>query len=159
MSSSATASDTAARGPRLVLWGAGIALAVLAVVAVVLGTRPAPRLDPSTPEGAVQVYAEAVFEGDRAGARAVLHPDVVDACADVPRPIPGSSATRLAILDTAIDGDDARVEVRITESFRNGPFGGGESAYEDVFGLERVDGEWRIRYGPWQFVECPEVRP
>ena len=49
------------------------ALVVLSVV-LVLSRGQAPALDPSTPEGTVQRYTQALLAGDDAGASALLDP-------------------------------------------------------------------------------------
>lgn len=145
------------KAPHRVLWVVGVALAVLVVVAIVAGTRPATQLDPATPEGTVQAYAQAAIDDDREAARALLHPDVLAECPQAPQWYSRPGSIRLAILDTEITGDRARVDVKVTETYGNGPFGGGESSWDDVFNLETDGGEWRVRTAPWPFLDCPGV--
>ena len=52
----------------------GAAVLIVALVAVALVREPA-QLDPNTPEGTVQVYLQAISDGDYEGAFAVLDPD------------------------------------------------------------------------------------
>jgi hypothetical protein len=154
-------SDTAeldTKGPRMVLWATGIALGLLALVAVILGTRPGPTLDPATPEGTVQAYARAVIDGDEEAAWALLDPETQERCEDQlfwDR----EARIRVAIGETTITGDRARVEVTVTQSYGQGPFDGGQWSNTESFRLRSVDGSWRVRSGPYQFVSCPEVRP
>ncbi|MFO7548805.1 MAG: hypothetical protein R6X29_08080 [Acidimicrobiia bacterium] len=144
------------KGPRMVLWGTGIALGLLAVVALVLGTRPGPTLDPATPEGTVQIYAQAVIDGDEETARSLLDPETLERCED--RLFwDGEVRMRVAIGDSTITGDEARVVVTVTQSYGEGPFDGGQWSNTESFRLRMVDGSWRVRSGPYQLVPCSEV--
>ena len=52
----------------------GAAVLIVSLVAVALVREPA-QLDPNTPEGTVQVYLQALSDGDYEGAFAVLDPE------------------------------------------------------------------------------------
>ena len=57
----------------------GAAVLIVSLVAVALVREPA-QLDPNTPEGTVQVYLQALSDGDYEGAFAVLDPEFYEGC-------------------------------------------------------------------------------
>lgn len=137
-----------------VLIGVGVIAAVGVVVA--LGTR-APSYPADSAEHAVQQYISAVADRDATKAIGSLSPEVVARCESIPREAitnRGRSSLRATLLDvTARDGVTV-VRVRITESYGDAPFGGGESNMEQSFDLARGADGWRFVEAPWPLY-CP----
>ncbi|WP_353826298.1 hypothetical protein [Agromyces sp. SYSU T0242] len=146
--------DDARSGPDRTLLAILVALVVLVIAALlIVFTRGAPELlDPETPEGVVQRYAEAVLEGDEAAATALLTDEVADDCVRMPRT--GDDGVRVTLVGTTDRGETADVEVRIVTTYADGPFGASEYEERGTFDLVRVDGDWRIETAPWPLAVC-----
>ncbi|GAA2033671.1 hypothetical protein GCM10009819_17200 [Agromyces tropicus] len=129
-------------------------LGLLVVVAlVVVFTRGEPEpLDAATPEGVVQRYAAAVIDGDESAAMDLLDPEVVDSC--VRLPASSAEGVRVTLVDTTLRDDTADVDVLVTTTYGDGPFGASEYDERGVFDLVLVDGDWRIESAPWQLTIC-----
>lgn len=145
-----------ARSPRtlIVILGVIAALVILALTVVFTRGEPA-RLDESTPAGVVQRYSAAVIAGDESAAAEYLTDGVRAECSRFEQFGRGDLA--VSLVSTKERDDSADVTVSIASSTGNGPFGAAESGYEDVFGLVRVDGAWRIESAPWQLAVCPNA--
>lgn len=126
------------------------AVALLAILAgVFTATRDQPDLDPSKPDGVVQLYALALIRGDDDGAVSYLDPSL--GCS---APLPGVQRplrAGLTVADTRIDGDKAIVVADITESQ-----GGMLETWEhrEEFELRMRDGEWMLTGHPWPVYGC-----
>jgi hypothetical protein len=59
------------------------------------------------------------------------------------------SVGRVVITDTRIDGDTARVEVDITVSYGDDPFGGGSYDRDETITMQRVGDVWLISRPAW----------
>jgi len=139
-------------------------LVAVALAVVIFRGQPEP-LPESTPAGVVQRYAAAVLDGDEAAARrystdgrhgtakpdSTVQPD--GPCTQVQRPAAG--ALRVTLVSTVEHADTAQVHVVLATANGSGPFGHSEYETEDVFGLERVNGNWLVATAPWQFTICP----
>jgi hypothetical protein len=134
--------------------GAVVLLAVLA--GVVVANRAAPALDPGTPEGVVQKYLKAVFDGDYPVAAGLLAPssgcDVSDvAAAYVPE------SAQIVLDNTAVDGDHAVVTVDVTEGSGESPFGSTGYSHKERITVQRDSGHsgvWKITGSPWLLTPC-----
>lgn len=133
-------------------------IGVFIVVAAVLATRPAPDLDPTTPEGVVQTYSRAMLSGDVAAGRALTTPALQSRCPTPPL-APPEPGTSLDLVGTSISGDRAVVRVQIIHRGGNSPFDLNEYRTEDAFELLRIDGAWRVNQAPWEIDPCLEARP
>ena len=149
------------RRSRIVLATIGGFVVALVAIAVVLAVQPPPEFDPATPEGAVQGYVRAVLDEDAGLAFSYLTDDVQRNCrAGELRNVTPDSA-RVVIAHTEITGDTAQVEVRITETYDEGPFtegplGGGRDTFDETLFLELDDGRWLIAERPWPIhTYCP----
>lgn len=141
------------RDTRILLWS-GVAVGVLVVVAVVLTFVDRPRLDPSTPEGVVQRYLQAVVEGRRSLARSYLSDRLQDECdSGFPRYV-SRDAYRIEWIDTVVDGSEAWVDVLVAEE----DLGILDSYYEfnAAFALEESADGWRITDQEWPWYGCSE---
>ena len=134
----------------------GVGLITAAGVAVALGTR-APSYPADSAEHAVQQYIGAVADRDATTAIALLSSEVVARCESLPREAitnRGRSSLRATLLDITPRDGVTVVRVRITESYGDAPFGGGESNMEQTFELTRGGAGWRFVEAPWPLY-CP----
>jgi hypothetical protein len=134
----------------IILLAAIGAVVVASLLAVFLRGEPAP-LDPSTPEGVVQTYTNAVIDGDLDTAQELLVPEIADDCLRVPG---GTDDYRVTLLESDENGDSARVRVLIVTTYDSGGLGGDSYESEDVFLLSRIGGDWLLETVPWQFAVC-----
>lgn len=140
---------------RIVGWVAVGIVALLVGVGLVVGTlQDVPAGDPGTPEGTVQVYAQAVIDGRWVEARDLLASDIRADCgvADfrnswVAQPL----SVRLEEVRTTDTG--AEVEVQLRALAGPDPFGTDYLSTE-VFDLVQEDGQWRLTGSPWPVYEC-----
>lgn len=126
-------------------------IVVVAAVAIVVAVRPAPELDPTSPEGAVQSYLKAFLDDDMEEAVTWLAPAL--SCEPNDLFWAGyDESVRVALIDVTVNGDSARVTTEMA-------FGGGgpfsdEYSEEHTFRLERVDDRWLISSPPWPVFGC-----
>lgn len=135
-----------------------IVAAVVAIVAIVVAALTASWTvsdrDPASPEGVVQTYLTAVFDGRTADAAALLDP-TGDCTADNLDTAYVQRSARVDLVETTLSGDTAQVKVRV-EFSNDDPFGG--SYGEDhTYRLLRVEGVWRITGVPWPLYGCGPV--
>lgn len=137
----------------LAIVAGGIALAVIAGIAVTVVAGGERRYAEGTPERTVQDYLRAVNDHDATAALAFLSPAATAQCADLPRDSitnRGSSSIRATLDRTTLRDTTAEVRVRITESYgSSGPFGNGESTMTQTFTLVQAQGQWRFSDAPW----------
>lgn len=131
--------------------GIGLLIAVLVIVAIV---RDPVELDPSTPEGVVQEYLQAIGDNDFDRALETLHPDEFTDCvsADISRHAPNEPFTASLDSDSETprtDGQVAVVSVRLRIG-TDGMFGSSYETFEN-FELVFADGAWRITGEPWPY--------
>jgi len=125
------------------------ALVVVALVAAGL-LRETPDLDPSTPEGTIQAYLQAVFAGDQTRAAEYTEGEC-DPNLGPAVPIEGISAALVRV-----DGDDNQTTVVVKLSQPSPDPIGGLSEWEEWFNLINHDGSWVIQQPAWPYygVEC-----
>ena len=126
---------------------------VIALIAVFARGGAAP-LDPTTPEGVVQRYSQAVVDGDTKTALTYVVPEVADACVD--RYV-GDEDTRITVLETTERDDTAHVRVLIVTVYGTGPFGADEYEAESSFDLVKVGGDWLVEVSPWRLAVCDDM--
>lgn len=133
-------------------------VAVLVIVAVVVVfTRGAPQpLEAGTPQRAVQDYATAVVDGDREAALEMLAPTWKEDCENLGYG-PTTTDVRITLVDTTVHERTATVTVIVATGGNSGPFGGSGYEHEDVFQLEKSDGDWLIASTPWELAICAEM--
>lgn len=135
--------------PAIVLAIVAALVVLLAVVAAVVSQgRDRPTPDPGTPDGVVQLYVIALFDGDVAGAVEYLDPEL--GCADPLPEVYLADSARLSVTETETNGDTATVELRVEE-------GGGLDgmwSHDQSFQLRRDEGTWLITGEPWPIYEC-----
>ncbi len=133
-------------------WVAGGAFAlIVGLVAVALIRKPV-ELDPTTPEGTVQAYLQAVADKDFSTAISMIdaesHPDCKPAdLAYVSR----DQHFTATVGETTISGGIAYVPVTITMGASPGPFDPGRSGYDQQFTLRKTDGGWLITGDAWPY--------
>ncbi len=142
----------------LLAGGIGILVVVLVVVALV---REPVQLDPSSPEGTVQEYLQAISDEDYERAFELLRPEVFEGCvpSDLSRYAPSEPFTASLESEGGEPGageDQAIVNVRMRFG-TDGMFGSGWEAWES-FELVNEEGFWWITGEPWpHFVwECEQ---
>jgi len=126
----------------------GTLVGVLLLVALLNGLgREVSNLDPSTPEGTVQGYLQALLADDRDSADSFLVADTEDPCLHDEVDWVVDDA-RIALGAVDVDGPRATVEV-VTTEVSEGALGG--SRYDSSFDLVLVDGDWRIEAADWPY--------
>ena len=125
-------------------------LVAIALVVVLVRSTVRESLDPSTPEGVVQRYAQAVIDGDDEAATEYLT-GRSDDCDYYDR---GSTNLRLTFESTKINGDEAVVLVSISSSYGGDPFSNYEYSYDDEFRLVKAGESWLIETAPYEFLSC-----
>jgi hypothetical protein len=134
--------------------GAVVLLAVLA--GVVVANRATPELDRTTPEGVVQLYLQATFDGNYPVAVGLLSPsmgcDISEVSASAPQP------AQIVLDDTVVNGDNAVLTVDVTEGAGNDPFGASGYSHKDRITLLREGGVWKITESPWLLHACDFVK-
>ena len=135
--------------PNVVL---AVVIAIVALLAVLAGVftvvRQQPELDPSTPDGVVQLYALALIRGD--DDEAVRYLDPALGCS-APLPVARPLRASLTVADTTVTGRRATVLADITES-QGGMLNTWENREE--FQLRQTDGEWLLTGHPWPVYGC-----
>lgn len=141
----------------LILLGSILLLVVVAIVVVLTRGTAAPA-DPRSPEGVVQSYVTAVLAGDTESASGLLTPEAVKECRANAMYDTGFDAgsLRVGLVASTISGATATVKVTISESIGDGPFGLGQSDYQDSFTLQKINDSWLISQSPWPLWACNE---
>lgn len=142
-------------------WGlagaAVVALVALAVAAVLLrgGT---PRYDPATPEGTAQGYLQAVLDRDHRPTLGYLTPALREGCRREARDAWAPDSARVTLAGVHVDGDDAEVDVVVTEVSGPSPFEPVQDAFTVTLVMTRHGDGWAISEAPWPLWRC-EVAP
>lgn len=140
-----------------ILVAAGIGLVVaIAVAALVAANRDPPALEEGSPEALVQAFVDAIIEGDESAAHGYLSVEMQEECSirDLRENQERSDNVRVALRSVAVDGEEANVEVRITEDAGGGLLGGDGYSYEETFTLTRAGDAWVISERPWPIYHC-----
>lgn len=137
------------RHSRIVLTIIGAVAIILIAVAMVVAIQPPAEFDPGTPEGTAQAYYQALLDGDGDLALSYLEDRLVADCSthELAYVIPDSA--RVVISETEIDGDVAQVDIVITETWGEGPFGGGSHTFDETLLMTRDGETWVISRIPW----------
>lgn len=136
--------------PNIVLTVTAVLVIALAVVAFALaGTKKAPSLGLTTPEGTVQAYLQAFADGDDARVVELLDPSL-----GCKVPLQESYVSRrisAALVGSTTSGDTATVTVEIT-SYTNGLMEGWSERQE--FRLKGHGQGWLLTDSPWPYFSC-----
>jgi len=138
--------------PSWVLPAAGVAL-VIALVTIGLARGPA-AFDPDTPEGTVQLYIDALVEGEFENAASFW---AGDGCVpDSAIPTTGAPDVSASLVSVDSSGSSATVVVRLTENSSDAL--GGLIEFEEWFTLVKQDDRWLIRQPSWPYYDviCEE---
>lgn len=129
----------------------GVVIIAVVVVMVFSTTRSVVRLNPGTPQGTVQAYLSAVFEGQNLKAAELLAPESGCKVQDLDRAYVIKNA-RVDLVKTEIDGESAQVWVRV-EIPTSGPF---ESfmTEDHTFRLNHINQGWLLTGIPWPLYNC-----
>ena len=136
--------------------GVVLALAV-AVAAIVTSLRPSTQLDPTTPEGTVQAFFQAVESDDWEGVRILLSARLQEDCEASELAQFRDDVDRAVISDVEAAGSETIVEVRVSRVVIDDPLN--PYSYDDTFHfvLAQEDGRPVVAELPWQFY-CEGVR-
>ena len=137
------------RHSRTVLMVIGAFAVVLIAVAIVVAIQPPETFDPGTPEGTAQAYYQAILDGDEDLALSYLDEDLMASCPTQDLRYFTPDNARVVIERTEIDGDEARVDVVVTETWGEGPFGGGSDVFDETLIMTQDDDVWVITRIPW----------
>jgi hypothetical protein len=139
-------------------WIAAGALLVVVGLVVVALVRDPVALDPSTPEGTVQTYLQAVSDQDYETAISMIEPGSYQGCdvTDLAYVSPQEPFTA-TLGKTTVTSDTAFVSVTIVQGVGPGPFDPGRSGYPENFTLRRSEGTWLIVGEVWPYFgwRCP----
>ena len=142
--------------PAVLLWiFAGVVAAAVLVGAVVGALREATPLDRDSPEGVVQAFLQAVFDGDYSAALTFLDSDTTASCdqGDFRAAWIPESMTA-ALDDVRVRDGEAEVSVRLRTVTGPEPFGSGAYSSQETFELIHEGGVWRITEGFWPVYDC-----
>lgn len=145
------------RSGRWIVWGVG-AVTVLAVVAAfVASLQDTAEFGLDSPEGVVQAYLRSVADEDQDAALELLDDELRQRC-DEPE-LRGflyetDLSFRAELADVEREGDEATVEVRVSEFSGEPPFDGSGYDHDERFVLRRTDGDWRITAFTWPYAPC-----
>jgi len=130
------------------------AVVLLAVIAgVVVANRDTLVPDRATPQGVVQEFLQAMFNGKNEVAAALLSPSTGCSASDLAASYsPGSS--RIVLDDITLDGDQAVVTVDVTEGSANGPFESSGYSHKERISVQREGGVWKVTAAPWLLSGC-----
>ena len=144
------------RSSRRWLFGFGLAIVVLAIVAIVLvlttgSPADKPLMPDNTPEGIVQRFILAIRDNDYLTAESYLAPPTDNR---TPYDLPlqklqivgqGESPGWKATLGKSnVRDNDATVDVSVSVFRPNGPFGNSVNTYQVTFFLKKVGSAWKI---------------
>jgi hypothetical protein len=144
-------SNKSASGRSLGLVVGVVVVIVVAAAAIVTSLRPSPQLDPSTPEGTVQVFFQAVEADDWEGVRALLSSSLQDQCQSSELSQFRDDIGRAVIVDVDPIGSETIVEVRASRVVVDDPLN--PYSYDDTFRFVLVQEGGRLAVSelPWQF--------
>lgn len=139
---------------RIIMWSV-ITVIVLVAAAVGFTFVRGPMLDPSTPEGVVQHYLQAVVEGRRSDARSYLSDRLQRECeSEMPR-YRSRDAYRIEWIETVVEGSTATVETSVAQ--QDPWIFGTYYEFYTSFTLELGEGGWRITDQEWPWYGCSEA--
>lgn len=144
---------TAARPDRTLIIILSVIVAIVIVAVIVVFTRGGPtEFDPSTPEGVVQGYTNAVISEDDVAALGLLTSDIRENC-DRTHPH-GLKGLLMTIDSTKIFDDTAVVRVTMEQSSGGGLYGGSSYVYDERFDLVLEGNDWKLESTPWDLMMC-----
>ena len=137
-------------GPKW-LWPAAIGTAVVALIAIALVREPI-RLDPTTPEGTVQEYLQALSDRNFDAAFELLDPESFEGCnsSDIQNHFWEDTFTASLVTDDDADHGE-RAFVDVSMRFGTGGVLGGGWESNETFVLIANDGLWWITEDPWPY--------
>lgn len=129
------------------------AVGVIALVVIGLSRGPA-ELDPATPAGTVQLYIQALVDGDFETASSYW---ATDGCFPESS-TPTGGAPEVSASLVRVDGNDTQADVVVKLTETSGDPMGGLYEYEEWFALVNQDETWKIRQPSWPYYDqlCEE---
>lgn len=149
--------DKSASGRNLGLIVGVVLVAAVAAAAIVTSMRPTPQLDPSTPEGFVQAFFQAVETDDWETARSLLSDSLQNQCEASELAEFRDDVDRAVIVEVDPVGSETIVEVRASRVVVDDPLN--PYSYDDTFRFVLAEEVGRLVVAelPWQFY-CEGVR-
>lgn len=132
-----------------VLVAIGVLVALLVVVAVFFAVQPPTQFAADTPEGTAQGYFEAVNDHDQDAAESFMTEELQGNCRWDWWFHEENPSSRVVITDTEIGADTARVDVKITASYGEEPFGGSSYDNDETMIMVRHADIWLISEPVW----------
>ncbi|MBX3116928.1 MAG: hypothetical protein KF808_06240 [Cryobacterium sp.] len=129
-----------------------ILLVVAGAVITVFASGSQARLDPASPEFAVQKYSAAILDSDRDAAMEMVTSDLRKSCE--PNTDAGNYSVRITLVSTKVKGDRASVKVTLNINYGGGAYGGSDVATTDTFTLVKEGANWRVSTAPWPLTAC-----
>ncbi len=129
-----------------------ILLIVVTAVIAVFASGSQARLDPASPEFAVQKYSAAILDSDRDAAMEMVTSSLRRNCE--PSTDSNNYNVRITLVSSKVNGDRAIVKVTLNIDYGGGAYGGSETATTDTFTLVKESGNWRVSTAPWPLTAC-----
>lgn len=136
--------------------GAVVLLAVIA--AVLVANRDTPDLDRGTPQGVVQEFLQAVFNGEDEAAAALLSSSTGCGASDLAFSHSSESSPRIVLDDVTLDGEKAVVTVNVTEGSGNSPFESSGYSHKERINVQREGGVWKVTAASWLLPGCDSTK-
>ena len=140
---------------KLPVWALPVLGVIVVVALVMVGLNRAPaEFDPDSPEGTVQLYIEALVEGDFDTASSLWAQQGCLPESGVPTM---STNVAAALLGVEVNDSEGTVRVRLSETSNDSLVGIYE--HEEWFYMVREDDQWRIQQPSWPYYDqlCEEV--
>lgn len=142
---------TAVQRDRTLIAIVSVIIAIVVIAVIVVFTRGGPvEVDPTSPEGTVQSYTQAIIAGDTPAALDLLTSNVREDCIAAEPYL--TQDLRMTVVSTKISGDTATVRVSMLNG--GGIFDGMESGFNESFSLVKSSDGWEIVGTPWQLMIC-----
>lgn len=136
--------------PNLVVAIIAVVVLILAIIAgVFAANRKTPPLDPTTPDGTVQIFVLAVAKGNDEEAVGLLDPKL--GCKAPLENVERPARTSLAVVSSKITDDKATVVLDVTQYGDNML---DSWSHRETYQLHARDNGWMITGEPWPVYVC-----
>ena len=140
---------------RLLAYILAVAVLIVAIVVVAVSNKSEQKFDSNTPQGVVQAYVGAIFDGDYNTAASYLSPNGVCKVEDIDR-ANFQEKPRIYLVETTIDNNDARVKISVETSSGN-LLDNGASEYH-IIRLDYSSIGWKLIGIPWPLYDCGVIK-
>lgn len=140
---------------RLLTYILGVAVLFVAIVVVALSNKPEQKFDSNTPQGVVQAYVGAIFDGDYNTAASYFSPNGVCKIEDLDR-AEFQEKPRIYLVETKIDNNEAQVKISVETSTGNLLDNSGNEYH--TMRLENSSIGWKLTGIPWPLFDCGVIK-